>query len=246
MSEAYEAIIFGRRRQVLGWTADGHLQLAGGRLELEFVDVKPVGKIHRIASYKEQLLHTSIDGQWFCPQDLPGLRYAERMTITAAMAAFCSYPPIVRHEIVAVAWSSDANGRPHVFCLTRCEEIKPAAQSSQTDDSVQTIGRLKYTPDFNDVWFDGVHYDLRTRAKARHCLRFLIEKRAFAQEAACHLETEIDPYVRTNSGNLPRAADIRIHHYFTDTKDKRKRLEQLRKKLIHAAGRNGRFYLKVN
>ena len=249
MSERYEAIIFGRRREILGWTADGHLQLSHCRLEVEFVDIKPEGKIRRIASYKNQLLHTSIDGQWICPQDLPHMRRDDNYrAIEAAMGAFCSYPPNVQHCIVAVVWSGDNAWRPHVSFLTRCEEIKQLAQPSRSSDLAQSnkIGRLKYTPDFNDVWINDSHYDLRTRAKARNCLKFLVDRKAFTPETACHLETEIDPYVRANSGDLPGAADIRIHHNFTDTRDKKRRLAQLRKVLIHAAGRNGRFYLKLD
>lgn len=145
MSERYEAIIFGRRREILGWTADGHLQLSHARLELEFVDIKPEGKIRRIASYHEQLLHTSIDGQWFCPQDLCHMRRDDnRRAIEAAMGAFCSYPPNVQHCIVAVAWSGDNAWHPHVSFLTRCEE-KPAAQSVQ---SPKTVQKSRTTPKF--------------------------------------------------------------------------------------------------
>jgi hypothetical protein len=233
----------------LGWTADGHLQLSHCRLEVEFVDIKPEGKIRRIASYKNQLLHTSIDGQWICPQDLPHMRRDDnRRAIEAAMGAFCSYPPNVQHCIVAVVWSGDNAWRPHVSFLTRCEEIKPDAKTSASSSQQQfkTEGRFRYTPDFNDVWYNGSHYDLRTRAKARSCLQFLLDKKAFSPDTALSLESEIDPYVRKHSGDLPKTADIRIHHYFTDTKDKRRRLQRLKNEIIRAAGRNGRFYLKLD
>jgi excisionase family DNA binding protein len=149
MSERYEAIIFGRRREILGWTADGHLQLSHALLEVEFVDIKPEGKIRRIASYKNQLLHTSIDGQWICPQDLPHMRRDDNYrAIESAMAAFCSYPPNVQHCIVAVVWSGDNAWRPHVSFLTRCEEM-PIAQSPQSPKTVP--GRADDTEVQDDI-----------------------------------------------------------------------------------------------
>jgi hypothetical protein len=107
-------------------------------------------------------------------------------------------------------------------------------------------GRLRFTPGFNDVWLGGEHYDLRKRRKARFCIEYLFEQGAFNEMTARHLEKEIDPYVRKKAGGLPPPNDIRIHHYFVDRRDSRRRLEKLRKELIQAAGRNGRFYLTVD
>jgi len=103
-------------------------------------------------------------------------------------------------------------------------------------------GKLRYGPGFEDVWVGGVHYDLRERAKARLCLQYLVEKGAFDASSGRHLADEIDPYVRER-GNFERAANIKIHHYFTDRDG---RLQRLRKELIVNAARSGRYFLKVD
>lgn len=116
--------------------------------------------------------------------------------------------------------------------------VPPALNRDQADMIV--LGRIRYTPGFDDVWVDGEHFDLRKRRKARACLQYLVENRCFNEQAARHLENEIDPYVREQSGGLPKTADIRIHHYFVDAQN---RFEKLRN-LVCAAGR-GRFFLKM-
>jgi hypothetical protein len=108
-------------------------------------------------------------------------------------------------------------------------------------DGILSLGRLRYRPGFEDVWLGRAHYDLRTRTKARLCIRYLAEQRAVDGGSARHLIDEIDPFVRER-GNFPRAADIKIDHYFTDRTGK---LSALRKELIGSAGRNGRYFLKV-
>ena len=103
-------------------------------------------------------------------------------------------------------------------------------------------GRLQYRPGFDEVWLDGNRYDLRKRTKARLCLQFLVEQEAFDAASARHLVDEIDPYVRTH-GNFPRAAEIQIKHYFNDRTGM---LSKLRRELVRSAGRDGRYFLKVN
>jgi len=102
-------------------------------------------------------------------------------------------------------------------------------------------GRLRYKNDFADVWVGEMYFDLRKRNPARFCVRYLVEQKAFSKSSARHLEKEIDPYVRKHC-DYPRAAEIKIHHYFQDHSG---RLPQLRKALIRPAGRNGRFYLMI-
>jgi len=108
-------------------------------------------------------------------------------------------------------------------------------------ETILSIGRLLYRPGFEDVWLGDTHYDLRTRTKARLCIQYLVEQKAFDAKSARHLVDEIDPFVRERGDYLP-SADIKIDHYFND---KRGRLPKLRKELIAAAGGNGRYFLKV-
>ena len=113
-------------------------------------------------------------------------------------------------------------------------------------ENIRTVGRLQYGAGFNDVWFGGEHYDLRGRAKARFCLQYLVAKQAFDENSARHLEKEIDPFVRKKCQlpPLPESAqsNLRIQHFFNDPSRK---LTRLRRDLVRAAGRNGRFYLQV-
>ena len=108
-------------------------------------------------------------------------------------------------------------------------------------------GRLRWENGFNDVWLGETHYDLRTRNSARFCIQYLVESQAFDKSTARHLETEIDPFVRikTRLPALPKGAtsNLRIQRYFNDPV---KKYQQLRKELIRAEGRTGRFYLQVN
>jgi hypothetical protein len=108
-------------------------------------------------------------------------------------------------------------------------------------ESVFVRGRFKYLAGCSEVWFDGEHFDLRKRHTARLCLDYLTGQNAWDELSARHLETEIDPQVRQQC-QYPRPAEIRIHHYF---KDECGRLAGLRDKLVVAAGKNGRFFLKT-
>ncbi len=47
-----------------------------------------------------------------------------------------------------------------------------------------TVGRFGYLPEFNDVWVDGKPYDLRGHEKARLCIKFLVDEKAFNRSAA--------------------------------------------------------------
>lgn len=107
---------------------------------------------------------------------------------------------------------------------------------------IESQGRLEYLPGFNDVWLGGTHHDLRERKKARLCIQYLVEHKAFAAATARHLLGEIDPYVRKH-GDFPPAAEIKIDHYFNDPSGK---LLKLRRALIASAGGNGRYFLKVD
>jgi 7-cyano-7-deazaguanine synthase in queuosine biosynthesis len=102
-------------------------------------------------------------------------------------------------------------------------------------------GKLRYRMGFEDIWFEDTYYDLRGRIKAQLCIQFLVEQKAFDAKSARHLVDEIDPFVRER-GDFLRAANIKIDHYFNDREGK---LPGLRKALIATAGRNGRYFLKV-
>ena len=121
--------------------------------------------------------------------------------------------------------------------------LEPLATLSKPvrQEEIRVCGRLRYSPGFRDVWVGDTHYDLRERTKARLCLQYLVEMRAFDSSSARHLLDEIDPYVRKEGDFLP-AARIKIDHYFND---RTKKLPRLRRDLIASAGRNGRYFLNV-
>ena len=108
------------------------------------------------------------------------------------------------------------------------------------------IGRLRWDNDFNDVYVGGVHYDLRTRDAARHCIRYLVMMEAFDKSSARHLEKEINKHVREQVKRdvLKPGSDgnLRIQHYFSGSD---KIYLRLHKELVKPAGRNGCFYLLV-
>jgi hypothetical protein len=106
---------------------------------------------------------------------------------------------------------------------------------------IRTEGRLRFLPGFNDVWLDGIHYDLRERTKARLCIQYLVENKAFDAGSALHLIKEIDPYVRKH-GRFRRSLDIKIDHYFQDQRGK---LLKLRQDLIRLVEGERRYFLKV-
>ena len=120
---------------------------------------------------------------------------------------------------------------------------QPAADASAADGRLR-IGRLSYLPGFNQVWLGEELFDLSHRPKARACVRYLVENRAYDAAHARHLETEIDPYVRAQC-QLPKLgaySELRMHHYFNpSTSD----VARLGRELIQPAGRNGRYFLKV-
>jgi len=120
-------------------------------------------------------------------------------------------------------------------------EPRLGIQTIGANKELRTIGRFKYGAGFKDVWLGDEHYDLRGRAKARFCIQYLVAKQAFNADSARHLEHEIDPFVRKKC-QLPPPSEIRIQHYFNDRSGK---LSRLRGDLVKAAGRNGRFYLRV-
>ena len=124
-------------------------------------------------------------------------------------------------------------------------KTKPAQTESGTNGEViQRVGRLAYCHGFADVWLGEEHFNLRRRAKARACLRFLVEHRAFDAHSACDLTQEIDPSVRAQCQlpTLPGYGELKIHHYFNPSKSD---VARLGRELIRPAGRNGRYFLAV-
>jgi len=103
------------------------------------------------------------------------------------------------------------------------------------------VGRLRWENGFADVWLGGVHYDLRKRHQVRLCIEYLVKMKAFDEDSARHFDREIDPYVRKH-GNFNSAVDVKIGHYFNDRGGP---CSELRRDLIRAVGRNGKFYLSV-
>jgi hypothetical protein len=105
-----------------------------------------------------------------------------------------------------------------------------------------TIGRFGYLPGFNDVWVNGTHYDLGGHVKAQLLLEFLVNEQAYSRSAAKHFLDEIDPHVR-KKGGFPKLATIQMKDYF---KGGNGALKKLRQGLVVAAGKNGKYYLKVH
>ena len=113
----------------------------------------------------------------------------------------------------------------------------PAATASQWN----TIGRLECAPDFNTVNVDGKPYDLRGHEKARLCIKFLVDEKAFSRSAAKSLLEDIAPYVY-EKGNY-RPAKIEMKDFFKETSGE---LSKLRRLLVKSAGRNGKYFLSVH
>ena len=111
-------------------------------------------------------------------------------------------------------------------------------------DVIQRVGWLAYRNDFADVWLGEEHFDLSRRAKARACLRYLVEQRAFDAASARDLSQEIDPFVRAQCQlpALPGGGELKIHHYFNPSKSD---VARLGRELLRPAGRNGRYFLSV-
>lgn len=167
-------------------------------------------------------------------RQIPGMELAEMRTVEERPEQtgerLCAFSEGIDAEALGTLCSLLAKGNAAQQCGgTRAERIL-------------VRGRLEYRPGLRDVWVGDRHYDLRERTKARLCLEYLVEKRAFDPESARDLVEEIDPYVR-DMGNFPRAADIRIDDYFRDGAG---RLRGLRRDLIVSAGRNGRYFLRVD
>ena len=110
------------------------------------------------------------------------------------------------------------------------------------EEGIVARGRLRYRPGFEDVWVGDTHFDLRERNKARFCLQYLVENKAFDASSARRLVDEIDPYVR-EKGNFPRLATIKIDHYFNDRKGN---LPMLRREVIASVRGDGRYFLRVD
>ena len=101
--------------------------------------------------------------------------------------------------------------------------------------------RLEYLDEFAQVKVDGKIFDLQSRDQARYCIEYMVAKGATTKEDAL-LFSEIDVYVRGKGAGIEDpTSDLRIHGYFG-----RGKLPELRKSLIYAAGRNGKFFLKVD
>ena len=127
-------------------------------------------------------------------------------------------------------------------------EVKPVEKKKRANlPAAGGFGRLRYENNFDDIWVGNTHYDLRNRNTARYCIQFLYMMGAFDRESGCHLEKEIDPYVREMAklDDLPASSDgnLRIQRYFNDPD---KKYHNLRNELVKSAGRNGCFYLQVN
>ena len=51
-------------------------------------------------------------------------------------------------------------------------------------ETIRSVGRFQYREGFEDVWLGDEHFNLRERKKARLCLKFLVEQRAFDEGSA--------------------------------------------------------------
>ena len=114
----------------------------------------------------------------------------------------------------------------------------PAATTQQWT----TIDRLEYAPDFNTVNVDGKSYDLRGHEKARLCIKFLVDKKAFSRSSARLFLDEIIPYLR-DEGNFPPPDKAEMKDFFKESSGE---LTKLRRLLVKSAGRNGKYFLSVH
>jgi hypothetical protein len=124
---------------------------------------------------------------------------------------------------------------------TTAAEPRLGIQAIGANKELRTIGRFKYGAGFKDVWLGDEHYNLRGRAKARICLQYLVQKKAFQVRSARHFLNEIDPHVR-KQGDFILLQNIRIKDYFNDPDG---RLQRLRQALVQPVGGNGKYYLKT-
>jgi hypothetical protein len=109
------------------------------------------------------------------------------------------------------------------------------------EDGMLEQGKLRYAPGFEELSVRGTHYDLRDRARARLCVQYLVEAKAFDADSARSFVDEIDPYVRRRGG-FGVLRDVRLNDYFNDRTGEMRRLKR---ELIASAGRNGRYFLRV-
>ena len=126
--------------------------------------------------------------------------------------------------------------------LRGADELVAKQSGGTRVEEIVVRGKLEYRPGFEDVWVGGIHYDLRERRMAQLCLRYLVEMKAFDASSARHFVDEIDPYVRAKGDFLPLPG-MKIGQYFNDRKGM---LPRLRRELIASAGRNGRYFLRVD
>ncbi|MCX6915843.1 MAG: hypothetical protein NT167_22820 [Verrucomicrobia bacterium] len=126
--------------------------------------------------------------------------------------------------------------------LRGADEVVAKPSGGTRVEKIFVRGKLGYRPGFDDVWVEDTPYDLRERIKARLCLQYLVEMKAFDASSARSLVDEIDPYVR-EKGNFPRSATIKIDDYFNDRAG---RLQVLRRELIASVRGDGRYFLKVD
>jgi hypothetical protein len=150
------------------------------------------------------------------------------------------------HERMSAAWRKMMGGAAQGASDAQPTAPEPAAgmtpPSAPTPASPDLVrGRLRCGSGFEVVTVDGVAYNLHKRPKARLCIQYLFENEAFDAVSARHLVREIDPFVRERGG-FPRAAEIKIQHYFNGPKGK---LPQLCKQLIAGVHGKGRYFLKV-
>ena len=139
-----------------------------------------------------------------------------------------------------------AEPRPGTEPRRGTDGAKPGRKSKTPVVPVRgSIGRLSWDNDFNDVYVDGVHYELTTREGARYCIRYLVMMEAFDKARARHIEKEINKYVEEQAKRevIKAYADgnLRIHHYFNGPGN----YPRLCKALVRAAGRNRCFFLQV-
>lgn len=117
---------------------------------------------------------------------------------------------------------------------------KAEVENPTATDTLIVRGRFKYHRDCSLIVYDGEPHDLRRRPKAKACLKFLTEKKAFSVKTARHLVKEINPYVVAACG-FGTNHDIKIQHYFGGGDGK---LAGAAKKFIQSA-RVGKYYLKM-
>ena len=108
--------------------------------------------------------------------------------------------------------------------------------------NMKSRGRLHFRPDFGQLLVGDEYFDLRKRALARWCIRYMFRKKAFSARSALDFADDIDPAVRKLAKREARGIHsvAKIDNFFNDAKHILPKLRQL---LIRYDPDSGKYFL---